>query len=381
MDTETNAPMKNRLLKRIWRTLPALFLILLIIVIVSLSSRIKNESERIREEKREALHKEQPPLNVVALEVNPMAIRDKLDLPAQVEPWIELNILAEVSGKIIRLLAAEGDHVNRDDLIALIDPRDYENELASVRAEYELAEKNLARTKDLFEAKLLTRARFDNDLSMVKKLEAAVKNAELRLERCSIRAPITGIINRLDAKEGLYLNVQDPVAVMLDISRVKVSVGIPESDVDSVRSLTHFDVTIEALEGRTVRGKKHFLSKSPESFAHLYKLEIEVPNAAGEILPGMFARVDIIKNEVPDSISVPLYSVINRVNETFVFIVNDSKAHVQMVETGILEGWKIQITKGLSRGDQVIVVGHRSVDEGQEVNVVRTVTDPEELFR
>ncbi len=372
---------KNRLLKRIWGMLPALFLTFLIVIIVVLSSQIKSESERIKTEKLEALHKERPPLNVVVLEVNPMPIHDRLNLPAQVEPWIELNIFAEVTGKVTRLLAAEGDHVNKGDLIAVIDKRDYENELASARAEYDLADKNLKRTKDLFEEKLITKARFDNDLSMVHKLGAAVRNAELRLERCSIKAPITGTINHLDAKEGLYLNVQDPVAVMLDISRVKVSVGIPESDVDAVRRIEDFDITIEALGEKKVRGRKHFLSKSPESAAHLYKLEIEVPNPEGGLLPGMFARVDIIKKQVKDSISVPLYSVINRMNEKFVLIANDDRAHVRMVETGILEGWKIQISKGLSKGDRVIVVGHRSADEGQEVKVVRSISDPEELFQ
>lgn len=381
MNTESSTEQKNSRLKRIWSMLPSIFLILLIIIIVAMFSGIKSKSERINAEKLKALNEERPPLNVVVLNVDPMPIYDRINLPAQVEPWIELNILAEVSGKVTKLLAVEGDHVNKGNLIAIIDPRDYENELAAVRAEYELAEKNLARTKDLFGEKLITRAQFDRDTSIVNKMAAAVKNAELRLERCSIKAPITGIINRLQAKEGLYLNVQDPVAVMLDIGKVKVSVGIPESDVDAVRGLMDFDITIDALGEKTIRGTKHFLSKSPESFAHLYKLEIEVPNSGGELLPGMFARVDIIKEQIKDSISVPLYSVINRVNEKFVYIVNDEKAHVRMVETGILDGWKIQISKGLSEGDRVIVVGHRSVDEGQNVNVVRSLSNPEELFQ
>ena len=371
----------EKLLRRIWGMLPSLFLIFLIIIITVLFIRIKSESNRIKTEKLAALHKEPPPVNVVVLDMKPLPIRDRLDLPAQVEAWVELKVLAEVPGKVVKVSAGEGDQVNKDDPIALLDARDYENGLTSVRAEYELARINFTRAKDLFEEKLITKARFDSDTAKVETLGAALRNAELRLERCSIKAPIAGIINRLDAKEGLYLNVQDPVAVILDISRVKVSVGIPESDVDEVRRLEYFDVIIDALGGRTVKGRKHFLSKSPENFAHLYKLEIEVRNPGGVILPGMFARANIVKREVRDSLSVPLYSVITRGNEQFVFIEKDGSAGVRMVETGILEGWRIQITKGLTGGDRVIVVGHRSVDEGQKVNVVRTVSDPEELSR
>jgi membrane fusion protein (multidrug efflux system) len=317
---------------------------------------------------------------VVTLEVSPVPVQDRLDLPAQVEAWVDLKVSAEVSGKVVSVPLVEGAHVRKGDVIAVIDTRDYENELASILAEYELAQKNLERTKDLFEEKLITKAQLDSDSARADNLRASLQNTELRLERCRIKAPISGILNHLDAKEGLHLNVQDPVAVILDISRVKVSAGIPESDVDDVRRLEHFDVSISALE-KTVHGRRHFLSRSPESFAHLYKLEIAVDNPRGEILPGMFARVNIVKREVRNGFAVPLYSVISRGGEQFIFIEKDGTAHARMVETGILDNWRIEITKGLAEKEHVIVVGHRSVDEGQRVNVVRTVSDPEELFR
>lgn len=372
---------KDKLSRRIWGMLPGIFLVLMIIIIIIMSSRIKSETQRVEAEKLAALNKERPPVNVVVVDLIPMAIRDSLILPAQAEAWVELNILAEVSGKVIKLSAAEGALVKKGDIIALIDPQDYENNVASLRSEYDLAVQNLNRATELYKEELITKAMFDKEQSAVQTLSAATKNAELRLERCSVKAPISGIVNRLDAKEGLFLNVQDPIAVILDISRVKVSVGIPESDVDSIRKLTEFDVTIDALGKRLVKGKKIFLSKSPETFAHLYKLEIEVQNPERQILPGMFAKVNIVKKEVKEGVSVPLYSVISRGIEQFVFVEKDGIAHVRMVETGILEGWKIQITKGLEAGDRVIVVGHRSVDEGQEVSVVREVSDPGELFK
>jgi len=359
---DMNYTRKERFLKRIWGMLPSLFVVLLIIVIVVMSSRIRTEGERIKEEKLASMHRERPPVNVVTLNVSPMPVQDRLDLPAQVEAWVELKVSAEVSGKVVGVPLLEGAHVKKGDVIAVIDARDYENELASIRAEYELAQKNLARTKDLYEEKLITKAQLDSDSARADNLLASLQNAQLRLERCRIKAPISGILNHLDAKEGLHLNVQDPVAVILDISRVKVSAGIPESDVDDVRRLEHFDIRISALE-KTVQGKRHFLSRSPESFAHLYKLEVAVDNPHGEILPGMFARVNIVKREVRNGFSVPLYAVISRGGEQFIFIEKDGTAHARMVETGILDGWRIEISKGLAEKEQVIVVGHRSVDE------------------
>lgn len=375
-----NYTSKEKLLKRLWGMLPSLFVVLLIVVIAVMSSRIKTEGERIKAENLASMRRVRPPVNVVTLDVSPVLVQDRLDLPAQVEAWVELNVTAEVPGKVMRVPIAEGAHVRKGDVIAEIDTRDYENELASIRADYELALKNLARTKSLYDEDLVTKAQLDSDTARANSLQASLENAKLRLERCRITAPVSGILNRLDAKEGLYLNMQDRVAVILNISTVKVSAGIPESDVDAVRRLEYFDVTVNALE-KTVRGRRHFLSKSPESFAHLYKLEIAVDNPDGEILPGMFTRVNIVKQEFKNSFAVPLYAVISRGGEQFVFVEKGGTAHVRMVETGILDGWRIQITRGLAEDDRVIVVGHRNVDEGQSVNVVRTVSNPEELFQ
>ncbi|MEW6599458.1 MAG: efflux RND transporter periplasmic adaptor subunit [Nitrospirota bacterium] len=377
---ETDYTKKEKILRRIWGILPSLIVVLLIILVVMMSSRIKTEEERIKAEKLASMHKDRPPVNVVTLDVAPMPVKDRLDLPAEVEAWVELKVSAEVSGKVVSVPLVEGVHVKKGDVITVLDSRDYENEVASISAEYELAKKNLERTKELFEENLITQARLDSEAARADNLYASLQNARLRLERCRITAPVSGILNRLDAKEGLHLNVQDPVAVIIDIRSVKVSTGIPESDVDDVRRLDQFDVNISALN-RTVSGRKHFLSKSPESFAHVYKLEIAVDNPRGEILPGMFARVNIVKQEVKNGFAVPLYAVISRGGEQFVFIEKEGTAHIRLVETGILDGWRVQITRGLSDKDRVIVVGHRSVDEGQNVNVVRTVSDPEELFK
>ncbi len=376
-----SSKIKNRVVRRIWKILPALSLILLIIVIVVMAARISSESKRIEAEKLATLHKERPPINVVVLEIMPSSMYDRIDLPAQVEPWVELKIMSEVSGRTVKVSAKEGSHIKKGDLIAQLDSRDYENQLASEKAEYELAKLDLERSETLYKEQLITKAQFDQAIAKINTIEASVRNAELKVERAAIRAPISGLVNHLDVKEGLFMDAHDPVGIILDNSRVKVTVGIPEADVNEIKELSHFDVKIEALGNRTLKGRKHFLSQSPESFAHLYQLEIEVDNSNGAILPGMFARVNIVKREVKDSFSVPLYSVISRNDEHYIYVEKDGTAHVRMVETGILEGWKIEIEKGLSKGDRVIVVGHRNVDEGQAVNVVRTVSDPEDLFK
>jgi len=194
-----------------------------------------------------------------------------------------------------------------------------------------------------------------------------------------IQAPMSGVLNRLPVEAGQYVNVGDPIAHIIDIDQVKVAVGIPESDVDAVRGIEEFDITIDALGGRVVTGKRYRFSKTADEMARLYQLEILLDNADGQLLPDMFTRVEIIKKRIPDALAVPLYTVITKNDTAYVYAVKEGRAHEKEVQLGVQEGWFTQVTKGLVPHDQVVVVGHRSVSEGSAVRVVRTVSDPNEI--
>jgi RND family efflux transporter MFP subunit len=362
---------KKRFIRRL---LPALFLILLLAVIAILFVRIKSEAELIKARNLAKLKKERPEVNVVTLKLIPAPIRDRLSLPGITQPWIELQLVAEVSGKVIEKVVNEGMAVTEGDIIAKIDSRDYKNAYQSAKASHELAVADLKRLQKLYKEKVTPQSQLDNAMAQVQNTKAAMENAALALERCDIKAPFSGAVNRLFIEIGQYLTVADPVAEILQIDRIKVRIGIPESDVDAVRKINDFMVKIDALGGKTFHAKKHFLSRTADPMARLYSLDTVINNVHGEILPDMFARVEIVKKEVRDGIAIPLYSVITRNDEKLVYVVNSNRAHQRKVELGLLEGC-------LAPGDQVIVVGHRSVNDGDKVNVVRSTENPEDILK
>lgn len=376
---EKNVEQKK--LKSLNRFLPLFVLLLLILAAVGLGSRVKNENRRLLEEKSNAVVQERPAINVVLQKIVPGQLRDRLNLPGMVEPWENLSILSEVRGMVVEVPVEEGDHVKEGDLIARLDTSDYKNTISSIKAAYNLAQTNLKRLSSLREQEIIAQSEFDTINAEVQKLEADLAIAELQLKRCYIRSSISGVVNKLPAKKGLYLAVGDPVATVLEIDRVKVNVGIPETDVDAVRKIDMFELTIEALNNKNITAKKYFLAVAPESQAQVYRLELEVDNKSGEILPGMFARVEIVKEDFPDALAIPLYSIIARDNKHFIYLEEDSVARLQEVKLGILDGWKIQVTEGLEADQHVIVVGHRNVDDGQKLNVVKIVDNPAEITR
>ena len=357
-----------------------LFLAILFGAIIGLSKTIETEKARITAEKKQAIAKERPAANVVLLSINPSTIYDRINLPGVIEPWEKLILSSKVHGTVIEVAVREGDKVTQGQVIARLDPAEFQIALDSARATYQLSEANHNRITTLFNNGIIPPAELEKLGAELKTSKAAFKNAKLMLSRCTITAPIPGVIQRLDATKGLLLSVADPVAEILQIDRVKAVVGIPESDVDQVRGIKNVTLTIQALKNKEVTGRRHFLASAPENGARLYRLELAIDNENNQILPGMFFRAQIVKETFENSAVVPLYTVIKRENRQFVYVEESGVAQLKLVELGIIEDWRVQITSGLSPGSRVVVEGHRDIDEGHKLNIVRVLNDPTEVL-
>lgn len=374
------AGLKERGLKKLPTVVTLLFILFLFGAIMGLSGTIKAEKERNTAEKMAAVATERPPVNVVLLDVNPTTLEDRINLPGVIEPWEKLSVLSKIHGTVIKVEVSEGDKVTKGQAIARIDPADFRIAVDSARASYELAEANYKRLASLFEQEIIAKAEIDKLKAQVKTSKAALENAELMLARCTITAPISGVIRRLDAKEGLLLGVSDPVAEILQVDRVKAVVGIPESDVALVKNIKEVHLTIQALDNKEVVGRHHFLASSPENGARLYRLELSIDNEDNLIMPGMFVRAQLVKRVIHDAVAVPLFTVIKSEDQKFVFVEKDGVAKKQPVELGIMEDWLVQITKGLSPGNRVVIEGHRDIDDGHKLNTVRVIDDLREAL-
>lgn len=379
MNRSEPAPSKIAFGRRIWAKLPLILLIFLIICVAFLFSQIKSKKEQLQAEQEAALKTSEPQVNVVTLEVLPQEMMDKINFPGTVIPFMEVNVLAEVRGQVTKRHVDQGVVVKKGDLLVTLDARDYQNQLTSSKASYQAALAHKNRIEKLYQKKLATRSQYDDAVAQVNSLKAGMDSAKHNVGRGAIRAPMNGVLNRLPVEAGQYVNVGDPIAHIIDIDQVKVAVGIPESDVDAVRGIDEFDITIDALGGRVVTGKRYRFSKTADEMARLYQLEILLDNADGQLLPDMFTRVEIVKKRIPDALAVPLYTVITKNDAAYVYVVKEGRAHEKEVQLGVQEGWFAQVTEGLTPHDQVIVVGHRGVSDKSAVRVVRTISDPNEI--
>ncbi len=373
--------LKTRILRFIWGLIPWLMVAIIVAFIVVMGGRIKEKRARLEEAKKAAMKKEVEPVQVITLTLEPRRLVDKIDLPAEVEPYENLWVKAEVAGQVVGVLVEEGQTVGKEQVLLRLDDRDYRARLEQIEANHRLAKLNRDRIAALVKKGVTAATELDEIEAQLKDLTARRKEAQLALSRTKITSPISGRVNEIKAEKGDYVSVGDPVAQVLQFDYVKVTVGVPESDVAAIFDLEEAELVIEALGKRKVKGRKVFLSRQPRTLARLYDLELKVPNPDGQILPGMFARVELVKQVFTEALAVPLYAIISQGDEHFVYVEKDGRAEKRPVELGTLVGWEVQVTSGLVPGERVIVVGHRFLDHGQAVEVIDNVNDPRKILK
>ena len=371
---------KKKILRFLWGIFPWLMVGLIVGVIVILGGRIIEEQGRLAEAKKAAMKKEVPAVRVITLTLKPERLEDKINLPADIEPFEDLWVKAEVRGQVVSIPVKEGRRVKKGQLLVKLDDRDYRSRLARIEANYKLAGQDYKRMADLVKKNIAAESKLDEIEARLEDLTAQRNEAQLSLDRTRITAPINGRLNEIKAKEGELLDVNQHVARILQFKKVKVTVGVPESDVAAVFDLNEAEVIIEALGNRKVKGEKIFLSRQPRTMARLYDLELMVPNPDGRILPGMFGRVELIKKVFSKALTVPLYAVITRGDERFVYVEKNGQAEKRLIKLGVLVGWQVHVEAGLNPGERVIVVGHRFLDDGQAVKVIKNVSRPSEIL-
>jgi RND family efflux transporter MFP subunit len=371
--------LKQKAMHSAWSFFPWIIIGVVLVFIVFMVMAINSKKSKLEVEKTAAMKQEAAIANVTTLTVNAARLSDKIDLPAEVEPWEDVWVKAEVPGQVVRVIAREGQRIIEGEIIVELDDRDYRSRLDRIQANLQLAKANHGRMVELEKQHIIATSQLEETEARLKDMETQAQEAELALRRTHVLAPISCVLNKIKAKRGDFIGVGDPVAQIIQIDRIKVKVGVPESDVAAIFDLQQAEVVFEALNKRRVTGQKVFLSRQPDSLSRLYDLELSLANPDGDILPGMFARVELVKNVYDNALAVPLFSVITDKNECFVYIEKDGKAERRDVKMGTLVGLFVHITSGLQPGDKVIVAGQRQINEGQSLVVIKNFTNLEEL--
>ncbi len=196
----------------------------------------------------------------------------------------------------------------------------------------------------------------------------AVENARKNLQYVAPTAPISGVVSMKNAVNGQMISTGTVAYTISNIDTVVASINVSENIINTLSIGDKVNVKINSL-GTTVEGTITEINPVADQTS-TYPIKIEIANADHTIKPGMFCEVEIITDNVTDSISVPREAVLTNMDSKYVYVVENGVATVREVETGIDNGESIEIISGIDAGDQIIVEGQTYVSDGESVNIV-----------
>jgi membrane fusion protein (multidrug efflux system) len=335
---------------------------------------------------------ETPPVNVeVWRVVAEPEMADALTLTAVIEPERVVTVAAEVAGRIEcsglrtreaefrgRRLArgstvAEGEPIERGEPLVCLNQELAQAHYDRALAQYEYDEREYRRISDLYERGATSKTELDDAGTNRAISRAALEEAARQLERTTIVAPASGILNRLPMEVGEYATPGAAVAEIVAIDRVKVVVAVPERDVHHLSVGDLVEVIVRNAAERVLSGRITYISELADEGTRTTRVEVTVDNRDHALRSGQIVRVRLTRRMLQDVIMIPLAAVIPLEEGRVVYLEREGQAERRAIELGFIKGRNVQVLSGLAAGEQLIVAGHRYVGPGQAVRVTAEV--------
>ncbi|MFP7655098.1 efflux RND transporter periplasmic adaptor subunit [Chryseobacterium proteolyticum] len=287
-------------------------------------------------------------------------------------PKQEMNQSSEIAGRIVSVLVKEGSRVSAGQTLATIKRDAIEVDVSQAQNNLQNAIIDNQRYENAYKTGGVTKQQLDNSRLQLKNMQAAVKAQGVRVNDTSIRAGISGTINKKMVEPGTVVSVGTSMFEIVNINTLKLSVLVDESQVGKIQLGQVVPISVNVLPEDSFSGRITFIA--PKSDASLnFPVEIEVPNK-GNLKAGMYATAVFKTNngaETQNMLTVPAEAFVNGVSSGQLFIVQNGTAKLIKVTIGKVYGDKVQILTGLTEGQQVITSGQINLDNGSKINIVK----------
>ena len=328
--------------------------------------------------------KEAPPKNMVR-PVKAMKVGDTIGItgrpfPGKAKATEETYLSFDVPGTLIERPVNIGDSVEKGQLIARLDPRDYQANLKAARAAHKQSRHDFARAKELIKKDFISKVNYDLLEAKVDIAEANVAIARKALSDSVIKAPYAGRIPSLYVENYQAVLAKQRIARLLDTSKIEMIIHIPESLISYAPYVKNFRVKFDAFPGKEVPATIHEVSNEASATTRTYPVTLIMDQPQDfNIKPGM-AGTARGERDMPEAekteqgFEIPLSATFSpyNTNDTYVWLIDEDSLTVSLhqVTTAELTANGIKVTKGIKTGDWLVTAGVHYLEKGQEVKIM-----------
>lgn len=359
-------------------------------------------------------------INVTTAQVVEQPIKRFIRVSGTLNAQEQADVAAEVAGRVVATPVERGSRVNASDSLVRLAAAEGEAqaieaqanaaqiearlgiangapfavesvpEVASARANVQLARSEFDRARTLHTQKLLSQSEFDQSSAKTEAAErqyemaknttaqqyqsllaarARVTLAQKALADTTVRAPFTGVVGERFVSVGDYVTRGTKVATVMRVDPLRVELTVPEQFVSAVATGRTVTFEVDAYPGETFVGQVRFVSPSLAAATRALTLEAVVPNGANRLKPGFFATAQIEQAAMLPGLLVPATAIRTVSGTARVFVVNGDRVEERVVMVGQVVGERVELTSGVKAGEQVVASGVDRVVDGVRVVV------------
>jgi len=322
------------------------------------------------------------PVETVIIETD--SFEDFVRTTGTVEAIEDAMISSETSGRILSI-KERGERVDKGEVIAQIDDRLIQAQYEAAKTGYELAEDTFNRFETLHADSIISTQDYNSAKAQRDQAQAQLNQVEKQLQDAKIEAPFSGRIEERYIRTGELINPGLPVVRLVNTDQIRVLAGVPERYSGEIQEGSAVQISFRTVNNDSLESQITYASNVLDPETRTYAIEIEMENSGQLIKPEMVVDLMLKRRTLQDVIIVPRTSVLRDENGQSVFIAREENgrkfARLVNVETGTASGPLIQITNGLSAGDELVVTGVRNLNEGDALNILTTETSVERAER
>lgn len=323
------------------------------------------------------------------------------EFPGKIRAQQFVEVRARVEGYLEKMMFAEGTRVNKDQVLFIIDPKQYKAQVdraealvAKNKAIALKAERDLARIKPLFEQKAASQHDLDNAVAAyesakadVNVSEANLTEARLALSYTTVRSPISGYISERHVDIGTLVGpgAQSLLANVVKSDTVLVEFKMTDLDYQKSKARNvnlgqqdtsrhwnpYVTITLADKSQYKYKGLVDFADPLVDAKSGTFSVRAEMPNPERELLPGQFTNVKVLLDVRENAVAVPTKAITIEKSGTFIFVVKrDGTVEKRFIQTGPEVGNVTVVERGLRANEVIVVEGQHKLSHGNKVEAV-----------
>ncbi|MCZ2249536.1 MAG: efflux RND transporter periplasmic adaptor subunit, partial [Bacteroidia bacterium] len=285
------------------------------------------------------------------------------------EPNKETKISADIQGKINAVLVDVGSYVSKGQTLIQLDNSLLKLQLQTVEVQIEGLEDDVKRYTILTEADAVQGVQLEKARLGLK--SAKVQRATLleQINKTSVKAPFNGVVTAKLNEEGGFAAPGAPLLQITDISTLRFTINIPESDLVQFQSNQSYKISTDVFPDISLSGKISMIG-SKANMGNSFPIQFQVANTKNlSIKSGMFGKVSLSETKQEQGILIPTSAIIEENGIAKVYVIKNGKAVLQAITTSKTIGNKTLVSSGLNENDIIVTNGFINLFDGANISI------------